>query len=199
MAMATASTNAAPVTRIPRPRTSLSLSLGTRTITSAPTMGNSVVIVMAEFCQVIPSHSLSSSLDEDDRQSDDANEQAHRVPLHVAGLDELERPAGLPGGLPRRVPEPVDHVAVEPRDESGDATSKHRRAVDDPVQHLLIGPVHRGRQLVAHREDDRPHVEGVDVVAVLEDVPERSKPTLKRISLRPPGIHEAPDHHASQG
>src|SRR6266496_5607024 len=45
--------------RMPRPRTNRSFSVGTIRITSAPRIGIMVVIVMAEFCQVIEP-SLSS-------------------------------------------------------------------------------------------------------------------------------------------
>ena len=49
IAMATASTRAAPVTTMPSIRTARSLALGITAITNAPSKGNSVVIVMAEF------------------------------------------------------------------------------------------------------------------------------------------------------
>src|SRR2546430_683218 len=114
--MATASTSATPVNRMPRPRTSRSLSFGTIRITSAPRIGIIVVTVMAEFCHVIePSlSSLSGCLDEHDGQRDHADEQSDRVPLHVAVLDVLQQPAGIARRLADRVHEPVDHVAVDP-------------------------------------------------------------------------------------
>src|SRR2546422_7482471 len=117
--MITASTSAAPVTTIPRPRISRSFSLGTSRIASPPTRGRNVVIVIAELSQVIGSpRSLSSSgssdLDEDDRHREHPGEQPDRVPLDVARLEVLEEPARLARDVRKTVHRAVDDVAVEP-------------------------------------------------------------------------------------
>src|SRR4249919_2291395 len=91
--MAIDSTRQAAVTATPRPRIRPSFSFGTSRIPSAPTIGSIVVIVMAEFCQVIvPSLSFSRP-DEDDGQRDHAGEKTDRVPLDLSGLDRPETPA----------------------------------------------------------------------------------------------------------
>ncbi len=89
MAIATAEISAAPVKTMPRPRTALSFSFGMNMITTAPSRGRKVVIVIAEFSQVMV-RSLSCDLDEDDGQRDDADEEPGGIPLDVARLDELQ-------------------------------------------------------------------------------------------------------------
>src|SRR3954454_16962296 len=108
--MATARISAAPVNTMPRARIIRSLDEGIMTITSAPRIGSNVVIVMAEFCQVIGvSLPLSRDSCEDDGQRDDAGEQEDGVALHVTGLQVPQDAAGSPRGVADAVDGAVDH------------------------------------------------------------------------------------------
>src|SRR6476659_10784229 len=100
---------------MPIPLTSRSSPLGTSRTPSALTMGSSVVIVMAEFCQVIGPLAPRSWPDDEDGQQDHAGEQPDGVPLHLPGLDrsepateQLHRGAGA-------VDDAVDHFSLEIR------------------------------------------------------------------------------------
>ena len=80
--------------RVPSARISPVLPRGIRTITSAPTSGRNVVIVMAELCQVIEPHFPWSR---DTRRRWPARSRRRtgpRVALHVAGLDVAQDAAG---------------------------------------------------------------------------------------------------------
>src|SRR4026208_362846 len=72
-----------PVPPMPIPLPSRSSPLGTSRTPSAPTMGSSVVIVMAEFCQVIGPLAPRSRPDDEDGQQDHDGEQPDGVPLHL--------------------------------------------------------------------------------------------------------------------
>src|SRR4029078_4066900 len=135
-AIATASTSAAPVMRIPRRRIVRSFSFGITAITNAPTMGNKVVIVIAEFSHVIwLSRSLSHDPDEDDGQGEHAHEQSDRVPLHVAGLQGFQCVAGPARRAAGAVDDAVDHVPVEPHHGGGQALGEARRARYHRIEH----------------------------------------------------------------
>src|SRR5260221_10647429 len=109
-----ATINAAPVNAMPRARTVRSFSFGMKAITSAPTIGRNVAIVIAELSQVIGSSlSCSSRVCEDDHERYHADEDERGVALHVTGLDVLQETAERAGDGSDTVDDAVDHVTVE--------------------------------------------------------------------------------------
>ena len=183
--MATARTSAAPVNRIPSARTSRSFSFGITMITSAPTIGSSVVIVMAEF-----SHPSSNPRSPFRRASmktiastSDAHEQDRRVPLDVAGLDVLQERRRWRRRCRRR-------RSPRRRSRRGRTRSttcaRPRAAAAAPFtmasSTFWLNQYTPADTRVAHRVDDALHVERVDVVAVLEHVPRAARARLQRIA-----------------
>src|SRR4051794_7356182 len=145
--MAIESTSAAPVNTMPRARISRSFEDGITTITSAPATGSNVVIVMAEFSQVIEaSLPLSRDSCEDDGERDHADEHQGGVALHVTGLEVPQDATGLARDVADAVHRSVDHTAVEDHHELRQAASHRGRAVHHGIEHVLVEPVHGGRR-----------------------------------------------------
>src|SRR3954470_4953674 len=171
-------TSAVPVNRMPRPRISRSRLEGTRAITTAPTAGRNVAIVIAELSQVISPSPSSSDSREDECEDRDPREQEHGVALHVSGLQVLEKAAREAGGLPDGVNGAVDAAAVEDVDDLAEPSRQRRRSVDDAVDHVGVEPVDAAGDRILGRADDPAEIEVVEVVLVLEDAvggPERAE------------------------
>src|SRR5438105_6426322 len=115
-------------------------SQSTGRISAAPASGRKVIEVSSQ--EVIRwSIRLPDDVLDDD-EGDGAAESAVEVGLDVAGLDAPQGATAVPGERGEAVHRAVDDVLVDGRVDVGDGAAEDAHEVDEPVDQVLVQPVH---------------------------------------------------------
>src|SRR5438309_806425 len=143
----------------------------------------------------------STANQEDTNEDCDAYEETCCVDLHVAGLPELETVAGGLRPVANAVDRAVDDRLVDALVETSPECDRPcPRQVDNGVEDLLVGPVHRAGDGAGDGVDDAVEVELVEVVAALEQLVEPRQRAPCQVDPHPVELEDRPaERQATDG